>query len=206
MISRCLSRIIAAGVAAAGATAFLTIPALAQDVIKVGAPLPLTGPLVAGGPEAETRLRSLGRSGQRQRRHQGRRQDLQGRDRLHRLCLEHAARGAVRRADDHRGQGAIPVRAVRLRRNQGGERHFREVRHADARADGVVGGDLRPGLQIHLLRRSPETTRCRCRSPSSCTRRTRTSSASPFSRATICSRWRSRRSSRRRSRPKAWKW
>ena len=49
MISRCLSRIIAAGVAAAGATAFLTIPALAQDVIKVGAPLPLTGPLAPEG-------------------------------------------------------------------------------------------------------------------------------------------------------------
>ena len=49
MISRCLSRIIAAGIAAAGATAFLTIPALAQDVIKVGAPLPLTGPLAPEG-------------------------------------------------------------------------------------------------------------------------------------------------------------
>jgi branched-chain amino acid transport system substrate-binding protein len=40
---------IAAGIAAAGATAFLTIPALAQDVIKVGAPLPLTGPLAPEG-------------------------------------------------------------------------------------------------------------------------------------------------------------
>ena len=49
MISRCLSRMIAAGIAAAGATAFLTIPALAQDVIKVGAPLPLTGPLAPEG-------------------------------------------------------------------------------------------------------------------------------------------------------------
>jgi branched-chain amino acid transport system substrate-binding protein len=49
MISRCLSRMIAAGIAAAGATAFLTIPAVAQDVIKVGAPLPLTGPLAPEG-------------------------------------------------------------------------------------------------------------------------------------------------------------
>jgi branched-chain amino acid transport system substrate-binding protein len=49
MISRCLSRMIAAGIAAAGATAFVTIPALAQDVIKVGAPLPLTGPLAPEG-------------------------------------------------------------------------------------------------------------------------------------------------------------
>jgi branched-chain amino acid transport system substrate-binding protein len=45
MISRCLSRMIAA----AGVTAFLTIPALAQDGIKVGAPLPLTGPLAPEG-------------------------------------------------------------------------------------------------------------------------------------------------------------
>jgi branched-chain amino acid transport system substrate-binding protein len=36
-------------IAAAGVTAFLTIPALAQDVIKVGAPLPLTGPLAPEG-------------------------------------------------------------------------------------------------------------------------------------------------------------
>ena len=49
MISRCLSRMIAAGIAAAGATAFLTTPALAQDVIKIGAPLPLTGPLAPEG-------------------------------------------------------------------------------------------------------------------------------------------------------------
>ena len=49
MISRCLSRMIAAGIAAAGATAFLTTPALAQDGIKVGAPLPLTGPLAPEG-------------------------------------------------------------------------------------------------------------------------------------------------------------
>src|SRR5436190_23334329 len=45
MIARCLSRVLAACIAAAGATAFFGIPATAQDVIKVGAPLPLTGPL-----------------------------------------------------------------------------------------------------------------------------------------------------------------
>jgi branched-chain amino acid transport system substrate-binding protein len=49
MIGRCLSRVIAACIAAAGATAFLGIPAAAQDVIKVGAPLPLTGPLAPEG-------------------------------------------------------------------------------------------------------------------------------------------------------------
>jgi branched-chain amino acid transport system substrate-binding protein len=49
MISRCLSRMIAAGIAAAGATAFLSIAAVAQDIIKVGAPLPLTGPLAPEG-------------------------------------------------------------------------------------------------------------------------------------------------------------
>jgi branched-chain amino acid transport system substrate-binding protein len=40
---------IAVGIAAAGATALLSIPAAAQDVIKVGAPLPLTGPLAPEG-------------------------------------------------------------------------------------------------------------------------------------------------------------
>jgi branched-chain amino acid transport system substrate-binding protein len=49
MISRCLSRMIAVSIAAAGATALLGIPAAAQDVIKVGAPLPLTGPLAPEG-------------------------------------------------------------------------------------------------------------------------------------------------------------
>jgi branched-chain amino acid transport system substrate-binding protein len=49
MITRCLSRMIAASIAAAGATAFLSISAVAQDVIKVGAPLPLTGPLAPEG-------------------------------------------------------------------------------------------------------------------------------------------------------------
>ena len=49
MISRCLSRMIAVSIAAAGATALLGISAAAQDVIKVGAPLPLTGPLAPEG-------------------------------------------------------------------------------------------------------------------------------------------------------------
>ena len=49
MISRCLSRMIAVSIAAAGATALLGVPAAAQDVIKVGAPLPLTGPLAPEG-------------------------------------------------------------------------------------------------------------------------------------------------------------
>jgi branched-chain amino acid transport system substrate-binding protein len=40
---------IAVSIAAAGATALLSIPAAAQDVIKVGAPLPLTGPLAPEG-------------------------------------------------------------------------------------------------------------------------------------------------------------
>jgi branched-chain amino acid transport system substrate-binding protein len=40
---------IAVSIAAAGATALLGVPAAAQDVIKVGAPLPLTGPLAPEG-------------------------------------------------------------------------------------------------------------------------------------------------------------
>jgi branched-chain amino acid transport system substrate-binding protein len=40
---------IAAGIAAAGLAAFPGFPAVAQDVIKVGAPLPLTGPLAPEG-------------------------------------------------------------------------------------------------------------------------------------------------------------
>jgi branched-chain amino acid transport system substrate-binding protein len=48
-MSRYLSRVIAAGIAVASATAFVGVPALAQDVIKVGAPLPLTGALSPEG-------------------------------------------------------------------------------------------------------------------------------------------------------------
>ena len=103
MISRCLSRMIAAGIAAAGATAFLTTPALAQDVIKIGAPLPLTGPLAPEGLKQKRGYDLWAEAADRQRRDQGRRQDLQDRDRLHRLCLEHAACGTGRRAHDHGG-------------------------------------------------------------------------------------------------------
>ncbi|HEY7246711.1 MAG TPA: amino acid ABC transporter substrate-binding protein [Xanthobacteraceae bacterium] len=49
MINQHLSRMIAAGIAAAGLAAFPGFPAVAQDVIKVGAPLPLTGPLAPEG-------------------------------------------------------------------------------------------------------------------------------------------------------------
>ncbi len=49
MIPRSLLRKIAASIAAAGATALLSVPALSQDVVKVGAPLPLTGPLAPEG-------------------------------------------------------------------------------------------------------------------------------------------------------------
>ena len=48
-MNRCLSRVIAASIAVASATAFVGVPALAQDVIKVGAPLPLTGALSPEG-------------------------------------------------------------------------------------------------------------------------------------------------------------
>ena len=49
--------------------------ASAQDVIRIGAPLPLTGPLSPEAHEAAARLRPVGRDGQQGRRHQGRRQD-----------------------------------------------------------------------------------------------------------------------------------
>src|ERR1051325_5184930 len=104
-----------------------------------------------GRAEAEARLRPVGGGRQRQGRHQGGRQDLSGRDRLCRLRLEHAARRAVGRAADYRGQGVVPVRAVRLGRHQGGERDLREVPDPHAGAVGVLAGNLRPGLQVHLL-------------------------------------------------------
>jgi len=49
MITRCLSRMIAAGIAAVGTATFLSVPSIAQDVIRIGAPLPLTGPLAPEG-------------------------------------------------------------------------------------------------------------------------------------------------------------
>ena len=50
MLTTHISRTIAASIAAAGVAALLGgAPAIAQDVIKVGAPLPLTGPLSPEG-------------------------------------------------------------------------------------------------------------------------------------------------------------
>ncbi len=85
--------------------------ARADDVIRFGAPLPLTGPLAPEGDQAAAGLRPLGRAGQQGRRHFGRRQEIQGRDRLRGLSVQHAALGADHRADDHPGQHQLPVRA-----------------------------------------------------------------------------------------------
>ena len=49
MFSSYLSRRLAAGIAAAGVAVLPLVPAAAQDAIKVGAPLPLTGPLSPEG-------------------------------------------------------------------------------------------------------------------------------------------------------------
>ena len=49
MLTRYLSRTIVAGIVAAGVAPFLDVRAVAQDVVKVGAPLPLTGPLAPEG-------------------------------------------------------------------------------------------------------------------------------------------------------------
>ena len=106
--------------------------AKADDVIRFGAPLPLTGPLAPEGDQAAAGLRPLGRAGQQGRRHLGRRQEVQGRDRLRRLSVQHAARGADHRADDHPGQRQLPVRRVRFGRRQGREHGLREIQGADA--------------------------------------------------------------------------
>jgi hypothetical protein len=49
MFTSYLSRRVAAGIAAAGVAVLPLFPAAAQDAIKVGAPLPLTGPLSPEG-------------------------------------------------------------------------------------------------------------------------------------------------------------
>jgi ABC-type branched-subunit amino acid transport system substrate-binding protein len=190
---------IAAGIAAAGATAFVTIPALAQDVIKVGAPLPLTGPLA---PE-----------GLKQKR---------GYD----LWAEAAtAKGGIKAGGKtykieivYTDYASNTPRAV-----QAAERMITEDKVNFLFAP-FGSGATKAASAIS------RSTPCRCFAPtassaeifdqgykyifatltgnasvsapiaSSCMRRTWTSNASPFSHATICFRWRSRRSSRRRSR------
>ena len=107
-------------------------------------------PAVAGRRQAEAGLRPVGGDRQCQGRHHRRRQDLQGRDRLCRLCLQHAARGAGGRAADHRRQGQLPVLAVRLGRRQGRQQRVGEVRHPDHRGHRLVGAGLRPGLQVSV--------------------------------------------------------
>ncbi len=145
----------------------------------------------------------MGRHRQRQgRRHQGRRQDLQGRDRLCGLCLQHAARGAVGRTADHPGQGQLPVLAVRLGRRQGRQQRLREIQGiptiaATASSDQVYDQGYK--YPVRHLYAEPDADRAagqhRHRP------RTRTSSGSPSWHATICFRWPSRR--KWRSRPRA---
>jgi len=91
-------------------------PAAAEDVVRFGAPTAVNRTIGAGGDQTATGIRPLGRTGQQIRRNFGRGQEVQGRDRLCRLSIQYAARGAVIRANDHPGQCQLPVRAVRLRR------------------------------------------------------------------------------------------
>ena len=98
--------------------------------------------------QAAAGLRPLGRAGQQGGRHLRRRQEVQGRDRLRRLSVQHAARGADHRADDHPGQRQLPVRRVRFRRREGCEHGLGEIQGADDRRRGVIVAGLRPGLQI----------------------------------------------------------
>ena len=186
MLTRHLSRRIAAGIAAAGVAVLPFVPAAAQDMIKVGAPLPLTGPL---SPEGLKQKRGYDLWAEAANAKGG----IKAGGKTYKVEIVYADYAsntprAVQSAErhDHRGQGQVPVRAVRLRRDQGGERDLGEIRHPDARADGVVRGNLRPGLQVHLRHVHAETRRYPSRSPSSSPRRTRTSSGSPCWRATTC--------------------
>ena len=61
----------------------------------------------------------------------------------------------------------LPVRAIRLGRDQGGQRSLGEIRHPDDRADGVLGRSLRPELQVPVRHAHAATTPCPSRSPSS---------------------------------------
>ena len=206
MISRCLSRMIAAGIAAAGATAFLTIPALAQDVIKVGAPLPLTGPLSPEGlkqkrgydlwAEAATAKGGIKAGGKTYK------VEIVYAD--YASNTPRAVQAAERMITEDKvnflfapfGSGATKAASAIS------EKYAMPMLAPTASS----AGDLRPGLQIHLCNAHRECHGVGADRQARAPRRTRTSNASPFSRATICFRWRSRRSSRRRSRPKAWRW
>ena len=106
----------------------------------------------------------MGGDRQCQGRHHGRRQDLQGRDRLCRLCIQYAARRAGGRAADQRRQGQLPVLAVRVGGRQGRQQRVGEVRHTHHRGHRVVGAGLRPGLQVsvrnvHAQRHADRTAR-----------------------------------------------
>ena len=153
---------IAASIAAVGVATFLGgAPAIAQDVIKVGAPLPLTGPL---SPEGLKQKRGYDLWAEAANAKGG----IKAGGKTYKVEIVYADYAsntprAVQSAErhDHRGQGQLPVRAVRLRRHQGGERRLREIRHPDDRADGVVGGGLRPELQVPV--RHAHTQRHRVR-------------------------------------------
>jgi hypothetical protein len=117
MFTSYLSRRVAAGIAAAGVAVLPLLPAAAQDAIKVGAPLPLTGPLSPEGLKQKRGYDLWVETATYQGRDQGWWQDLYRRDRLHRLRVQHAARGAIGGTHDHRRQGQFSVRTLRVRRD-----------------------------------------------------------------------------------------
>ena len=150
MITRSLSRMIGASIAAARATASFSIPALAQDVIKVGAPLPLTGPLA---PEGLKQKRGYDLWAETANAKGG----IKAGGKTYKIEIVYtdyasntprAVQAAERMITEDKvnflfapfGSGATKAASA----------ISEKYRRADARADGVLGGNLRSGLQIHL--------------------------------------------------------
>ena len=197
--------VIAYAVIAFGITSMLSGPVLAQDVIKVGAPLPLTGPL---SPEGLKQKRGYDLWAEA-----ANAKGIKAGGKTYKVEIVYADYAsntprAVQTAERMITEDKVqfPVRAVRLGRDQGRERDLGEVSNPDARAIGILAGNLRPEIQIHLLDAHRQRDRLGAHRQARRRQEQGTSSASLCLPATICSRSRSRRSSRRRSRPRAWRW
>ena len=166
MHNRSLSRLIAASIEPPGSP-FLAAPALAQDVIKVGAPLPLTGPL---SPEGLKQQRGYDLWAETANAKGG----IKAGGKTYKVEIVYvdyasntprAVQSAERLITEDKvnflfspfGSGATKAASARVG----------EVRHPDDRADRLVGAGLRPGLQVPVRHAYAERHGVRAASPSS---------------------------------------
>lgn len=130
-------------VLALGVATFGAQPVLAQDALRIGAPLSLTGALAPEG----AKLKQGYELWQEKVNAAGGIQAGDKKLKIVRLPVHHAEGSSARRKTHQRRQGGFPILAIRFRCGQGGECGRGKIQRAAAGFQRVIGGGLRPGLQ-----------------------------------------------------------